>query len=118
MKGRDVLEKERLRDKLWEVAKKLRPSSEAREIREVAQRVHAVVAAQQKRIEELEKERESLHGELARLLGPRQPREGVTANDHWIAAVAKLICEWERDVERVAEAREVMGGSLGPETAL
>lgn len=35
----------------------------------------------------------ALHRELATMLGPRKPREGVSANDHWIAEVGKLLIE-------------------------
>jgi hypothetical protein len=45
----------------------------------------------------------SLHGELATMLGPRKPREGVSANDHWIAAVGRLLAERDELREQVGE---------------
>lgn len=65
---------------------------------------------------DLEREQRSLFGELARLLGPRTPREGVTANDSWISAVARTLTRAERaeadlqaevaNKERLGEAKQ------------
>ncbi len=56
--------------------------------------------------DEAVKERESLHGELATLLGPRKPREGVTANDHWISAVAAVLARAEKAEKELEEERQ------------
>ena len=47
------------------------------------------------RLSEVEAELASLRGELATMLGEREPREGVTANDQWIAAVGEVLAERE-----------------------
>ena len=48
----------------------------------------------------------SLRAELATLLGPRKPREGVTQNEQWIAAVGELLGRAETAEEQVAASRE------------
>lgn len=69
-------------------------------------------------LQEVEAERASLHGELATLLGPRTPREGVTANDHWIAAVGKLLGEQEAAEARALSAEEGLAKMRGVTPAL
>ena len=49
-------------------------------------------------------EARSLHTELAVLLGPRTPREGVTANDYWISQVVALLARAEAAEARATEA--------------
>lgn len=55
--------------------------------------------------DEAQKEGESLRGELATLLGPQMPREGVTRNEQWIAAVAAVLDRAEKAEAQVMKPR-------------
>lgn len=60
----------------------------------------------QERADKLQAERSSLLGELATMLGPRQPRPGVTANDQWIAAVGEVLADRDKLQVELDEAKK------------